>query len=88
MVRGRESVISLRDFCSQLLAEERIVENNIIDTPSYLSAMDTNYRLPVSSSSFFQPSRNTHGYTSYDHGSYKPFSRGRGRGRFNHKVLP
>lgn len=75
VVRGREIVISLRDFRSQLLVVEQIVENLIPDTPSCLSTMHTNYRPTVSSSSFFQPSRNTHGYTSYDHGGYKSFSK-------------
>ena len=51
VIRGRENVISLKEFRSQLLAEESIVENLITGTPSYLTAMHTISKPHVSSAS-------------------------------------
>ena len=62
VVRGRESVISLKEFRSQLLAEELIVDNVIPAGSSFLSAMNTVSKpsvqpmTPVSTTQYFQPS--------------------------------
>ena len=90
VVRGRESVISLKEFRSQLLAEERIVENILPDTSNFLSAMHTistsGYKHPEHDlykplGSVFRPPCNSPGSHTYDNGGYKPFHRNRGRGR-------
>ncbi|XP_070675658.1 uncharacterized protein [Malus domestica] len=47
VVRGRESVISLKEFRSQLLAEESIVDNVSV-APSYLTTMAANSGLTMS----------------------------------------
>lgn len=60
MVRGRESVITLKEFRSQLLAEERIVENLTI-AESYLTAKAATFKPTVSSATPFQQSNGAHG---------------------------
>ncbi|KAJ6371785.1 hypothetical protein OIU77_002160 [Salix suchowensis] len=84
VVRGRESVINLRDFRSQLLAEERIVDSI---SPPYLTAMNTAVKTSNVASAVSSPFRGSHGSQSYPNGGYnggyKPFNRTRGRGRFH-----
>ena len=84
VVRGRESVINLKDFRSQLLAEELIVENI---NPSYLTAMNTAVKPSTVATSVSSPFRGSHGPNSYANGGYnggyRPFNRTRGRGRFH-----
>ncbi|CAL8995682.1 unnamed protein product [Prunus brigantina] len=87
VVRGRESVITLKEFRSQLLAEEHIVENLSV-APSYLTAMAATSRPTVSSAPPFQQSNGTHGQPSYVHGGHKNFHRNRGKGRFNQGQRP
>ena len=48
VVRGRESVITLKEFRSQVFAEEQIGENSIVDNPTYLVAMNTTSKSPAS----------------------------------------
>ena len=81
VVTGRESVITLKDFRSQLLAEESIVENSMINNPTYLAAMNTTSKPPASH--FVQSSQGQHSYNTYENGGYRPFNRNRGRGRYN-----
>jgi len=72
VIRGRESVISLHEFCSQLLAEEVIVEASA-HSP-LLTAMAATIGFPVNHSSSSTINR-----------GFKPYSgnRNTGRGRFN-----
>lgn len=85
VVRGRENVITLKEFRSQLVSKESIVENLITGSP-YLTAMHTISKSNVSSTSpqVLQQSRGPHEYNSYDSGGFKPFNKNKGRGRFNH----
>ncbi|CAL9023567.1 unnamed protein product, partial [Prunus brigantina] len=87
VVRGRESVITLKEFRSQLLAEEHIVEILCV-APSYLTAMAATSRPTVSSAPPFQQSNGAHGQPSYVHGGHKNFHRNRGKGRFNQGQRP
>ena len=75
VIRGRENVITLKEFRSQLLAEELIVENNISNNPTFLAAMNTTSKPHVP--------RGQQGYNSFDNGGYRSFNRNRGRGRYN-----
>ena len=68
-------MITLKEFRSQLLAEELIVENNIGSNPTYLAAMNTVTKPHVS--------RGQQDYNSFDNGGYRSFNRNRGRGRYN-----
>ncbi|KAJ6434811.1 hypothetical protein OIU84_000116 [Salix udensis] len=79
VVRGRESVISLKEFRSRILAEERIVENIIPDSSLYITLMNTMFKPSMSSSQIFRPSCNQQSYTSFDNGGYKRFNKSRGR---------
>ena len=80
VIRGRESVISLTEFRSQLLAEEKIVETIVPATHTYLSAM----HVSKPSNAMFGPQHpRGHSPPSYDSGGSKFFNRNRGRGRFN-----
>ena len=81
IIIGKESVITLKEFCLQLLDEELIVENNIGDNPTCLATMNTTSKPLVSQ--FVQSSPGQHGYNTYDNGGYRSFNRNRGRGRYN-----
>ena len=84
VITGRENVITLKEFRSQLLVEERIVETLIPENSSYLTAMHTTSLKSTASPTTctHQPHRN-HTYNAYDNGNYKSFNRNRGRGRTN-----
>ena len=85
VIRGRENVIALREFRSQLLAEELIVENSMSTNSTYLAAMNTTSK---HSPPFFQPPRGQHGYNTYDNNGYRSFNRGRGRSKFGQGQRP
>ena len=89
VVRGRESVISLKEFRSQLLAEELIVENTTPHTSTYLSAMNTTVKSHSTAPQFVHSSRGQQHQQSYDNMGYKSFNRNRGRGRpnYNQRVF-
>ena len=81
VIRGRESVIALKEFRSQLLAEEKIVDTIVPETHTYLTAMHTS-KSAMSHPSFGQQHNRVHAYNSYDNGGYKPFNRNRGKSRY------
>lgn len=81
VVRGRESVITLKDFRSQLLAEESIIENSMMNNSTFLAAMNTTSKHPASQ--FDHSSRGQPNFHTYESGGYRPFNRNRSRGRFN-----
>ena len=84
VIRGRESVISLKDFRSQLLAEEAIVENSI--TAPFMTAMVANTSSPTSKDSGSQSRGFSHsqGQAQFATGGFKPFhgNKNKGKGRF------
>ncbi|CAN6714310.1 unnamed protein product [Malus baccata var. baccata] len=82
VVRGRESVISLK-FRSQLLAEKKSIVDNVSVAPSYLTAMAANSGPPMSQAPLLQQSTGSHGQSSYLNGGYKSFNRNKGKGNFN-----
>ena len=71
VVMGRESVISLNEFRSQLLVEEHIVDNIIPDNSTYIVVMNTMSKSLVSSTPFLRSSHNQQGFPSYDNGGYR-----------------
>ncbi|KAM2136542.1 hypothetical protein ACFX1R_006292 [Malus domestica] len=71
VIRGRENVISLKEFRSQLLAEEIIVENST--TAPFITAMVANN---VSHSG-----KGTSGQSQFFSGGYKPFNGNRNKGK-------
>ncbi|KAM1014397.1 hypothetical protein ACFX2C_044388 [Malus domestica] len=80
VVRGRESVISLKEFRSQLLAEESIVDNVSV-APAYLTAMAANSGPPISQAPLLHQSNGSHGQSSYLYSGYKSFNRNKGKGK-------
>ena len=82
VVRGRENVISLKEFRSQLLAEERIVDTVSTDNSSFLTAMHTSVPKSSDSNAYIPQSPRPPTYNNYGNGGYRSFSRNRGRGRF------
>ena len=86
VVRGRESVITLKEFRSQLLAEELIVDNHMSASSTYLSALHTTAKPQSHLTHQFHSSRGQHSSNSYANGGYKSFNRNRGRGRPNYTA--
>lgn len=67
MIRGRENVISLKEFYAQLLAEEALTEN--ISTTPFLSAMvvkNSDMDHNVAASSSFHGNSKFHGNPTYN----------------------
>ncbi|KAM2309585.1 hypothetical protein COP1_031543 [Malus domestica] len=100
VIRGRDNVISLKDFRSQLLAEEAVVENNSV-SETFVSAMMANEQKDKgkalmlgewsnqSQSQNYTPSGSTstgtyNGGSSNHNGRYSSNYRGRGRGITNY----
>lgn len=84
VIQGRENVISLKEFRSQLLAEELIVETHV-HSP-LLSAMVANHSSATKgSTSQFQ---NNSGQSSFFSGKNRQFNhtKQKGRGKFNQGV--
>ncbi|TQE03277.1 hypothetical protein C1H46_011089 [Malus baccata] len=92
VIRGRENVISLKDFRSQLLAEELIVESNV--SSQFLSALVANTNTisePKSSSYHTQshpghvPYSSSNGSSNGHNGGFRQFANNRqkGKGKFN-----
>ncbi|XP_020421638.1 uncharacterized protein LOC109949783 [Prunus persica] len=84
VIRGRESVISLKDFRSQLLAEEIIVEHSV--HPPLMTAMIANTGSTFPKGPSFQPQNfsSTHGQSQVATRGFTPYHRhkNKGRGRF------
>ncbi|KAM1411401.1 hypothetical protein COP1_024098 [Malus domestica] len=84
VIRGRENVISLKEFRSQLLAEELIVETHV--QGPLLSAMVADH----SSATKRSPSQfhNNSGPSNFFSGGNRQFNHNKqkGRGKFNHGV--
>ncbi|KAM1741605.1 hypothetical protein ACFX12_011704 [Malus domestica] len=96
VIRGRDNVISLKDFRSQLLAEEAIVENNSV-SESFVSAMMVNdskgkgKALMLGEGSNQTSSQNAGSYnggSSNHNGGYSFNYRGRGRGKNYYNSTP
>ncbi|KAM1697881.1 hypothetical protein ACFX2K_029411 [Malus domestica] len=88
VIRGRESVISLKDFRSQLLAEELIVESNV--SSQFLSALvaTTNTISEPKSSSYHTQSQPGHvpysssnGSSNGHNGGFRQFANNRQKGK-------
>jgi hypothetical protein len=84
VIRGRESVISLKDFRSQLLVEEVIVDTSV-HTP-LMSAMIANTGSPYTRGASFQlPSFSlNHGQSQVNNRGFQSYNgnKNRGKGRF------
>ncbi|KAM1485161.1 hypothetical protein ACFXTO_037132 [Malus domestica] len=85
VIRGRETVISLKDLRSQLLAEEALIET-IPASPVLSALMAQNNDLVSKNQSFSgsggnHPSSNTNAYMSFNHN-------GKGRNRFGSNFNP
>ena len=79
VVRGRENVISLKDFRSHLLAEEKIVETISTNSSSYLTTLHTTVPKSVDHpGSYVQQPQRTNTYNPFGSGGYKQFNRNRG----------
>ncbi|XP_070667904.1 uncharacterized protein [Malus domestica] len=84
MIRGRENVISLKEFRSQLLAEERIVETHVPNP--LLSAMVADHSSATKGST--SPFQNNSSPSSFFSGGNRQFNhtKQKGRGKFNQGV--
>ncbi|KAB2615038.1 hypothetical protein D8674_021626 [Pyrus ussuriensis x Pyrus communis] len=85
VIRGRESVISLKDFKSHLLAEEAIVDNSTI--APFMTAMVVNTGPSASKGSNFHTRGFSHtpGQSQFAIGGFKPYTgnKNKSKGRFN-----
>ncbi|KAM1541138.1 hypothetical protein ACFX1Z_011089 [Malus domestica] len=85
VIRGRETVISLKDLRSQLLAEEALLES-VSALPVLSALMAQNTGFPSKHQSFSSSGAN---YSSPNSNAYKSFNNNnKGRNRFNSNFTP
>ncbi|XP_070679388.1 uncharacterized protein [Malus domestica] len=84
VIRGRETVISLKDLRSQLLAEEVLVDSNP-SVPVFSALMAQTNGFPSKTQSFSGSGGN---YVSSNSNPYKSFNQNKGRNRFGTNFNP
>ncbi|KAM2192741.1 hypothetical protein ACFX1Q_028394 [Malus domestica] len=85
VIRGRESVISLKDFRSQLLAEEIIVDNSVHNPLLTAMVANTGSTYTKGASVQSQGFSPHHGQSQVVTGGFRPYNgnKNKGKGRFN-----